>query len=84
VVVNQAMYAIVSATAWHEPRVSAKAANKKVANKKAANKKASDFQGCGHAGYAELMASCFTHVIAIPMIEALWPRRRYDSTKAAR
>jgi hypothetical protein len=26
-VVSQMMYAIVSATAWHEPRVSAKAAN---------------------------------------------------------
>jgi hypothetical protein len=76
-VVNRAMYAIVSATAWHEPRVSAKSSDFQAFGLSSLQ----TFQGSGHCGYADLMASCFTPVIAI---RALWSSCPYDSKKAAR
>jgi hypothetical protein len=80
-VVSRAMYAIVSATAWHEPRVSAKAATTRLWAFKA-----SDLKGFGYCDYADLMTSCFTCVIAIRMFAmlSLWSRRPYASKKAAR
>jgi hypothetical protein len=41
-VVSRAMYAIVSGTAWHEPRVSAKAATTRLWAFKASDLKGSD------------------------------------------